>query len=162
MSRTILKSLLFCIVISLLFFGCQKKEFSNDTWRVKIVSYEFLKADGNYDDFLLKLERKNEPLAIQLKLEYIGPTGKTKMPDIYIREGLEKTTRPYLAHGIDVKCDKEKIAMLLKKDYYTEVEVKNGQQIFGEEGCIFVFKASKDIAKFGLVVDDLPPILIEP
>ena len=162
MSRTILKSLLLCIVISLLFFGCVKREFSNDTWCVEIVSYEFLKVDGEYNDLLLKLERKNEPLAIQLKLDYIGPTGKTRMPDIYIREGLEKTVRPYLAHSIAGKGDKEKIAMLLKKDYYTEVEVKNGQQIFGEEGCILVFNSDKDITKFGLVVDNLPPILIKP
>jgi hypothetical protein len=129
---------------------------------VEIVSYEFLKADGDYNDPLLQFERKNEPLAIQLRLDYIGPSGKTRMPDIYVREGLEKTARPYAAHCIDGKCDKEKISMLVKKDYYTEVEVKQGQLIFGEEGCILVFKASKDITRFGLVVDDLPPILIEP
>jgi hypothetical protein len=162
MSRTILKSLFLCIVISFLFFGCVKKEFSNDTWRVEIVSYEFLKADGNYDDPFLKSECKNEPLAIQLKLDYIGQSGKTRIPDIYIREGLEKTARPYDAHGIDSKCDKEKIAMLIKKDYYKEVEVKQGQMIFGEEGCILVFNANKELSRFGLVIDDLPPILIEP
>jgi hypothetical protein len=162
MSRTILKSLFLCIVISFLFFGCVKKEFSNDTWRVKIVSYEFLKADGNYDDPFLKSECKNEPLAIKLKLDYIGQSGKTRIPDIYIREGLNKTSRAYAAHGMDKSCDEGKLAMLIKKDYYKEVDMKQGQKIFGEEGCILLFKADKDRESFGFVVDDLQPILLEP
>lgn len=145
-----------------LFAGCVKREFSNDKWKLTIVSFEFLKAGGDYEDPFLKSECANEPLAIHLKLDYIGPSGKRALPYIYLREGLEKTSRAYTAHAIDMKCDEEKLNMLIKKDYYKEVDLVTGQQIFGEEGCILLFKADKTKTSFGLVVDDLQPILIKP
>jgi hypothetical protein len=40
--------------------------------------------------------------------------------------------------------------------------MKTGQTIFGKEGCILLFRADKSVDAFGLVVDDLQPILIEP
>jgi hypothetical protein len=162
MSKKITMSLGICLVLVCFFAGCIKREFSNEKWRVTVVSFEFLEADGDYDNPFLKAECKNEPLAIHLKLDYIGPSGMQRIPDIFIREGLEKTSRPYIAQGMDGKCDKEKMQMLVKKEYYKEVEMKTGQTIFGKEGCILLFRADKSVDAFGLVVDDLQPILIEP
>lgn len=162
MSKKITVSLGICLALVCLFAGCIKREFSNDKWRVTVVSFEFLEADGDYDNPFLKEACKDEPLAIHMKLDYIGPSGMQRIPDIYLREGLEKTCRPFNAQGKDGKCDKEKLQMLVKKDYYKEVEMKTDQMIFGEEGCILLFKADKAVSSFGLVVDDLPPILIEP
>jgi len=147
------------VIVTISFCGCAKKEFSNDKWRVKLISAEFLSAEKNYDELMINEVKHSEPLAICMTLDYIGPTRKTRMPEIYIRIGIDTRVKHYGIVGLG-GASEEKVDLILLNDD-REVDVKQNEKIFGEKGCVLLFDMDKDITYCSLMIDELPPILIK-
>lgn len=168
MTKILLKMITITVIVTIFFCGCTKKEFSNDKWRVKLISAEFndkwrifLPSRRQLTEDLYAVEWIGKtPLAIHLTLDYIGPTGTTRMPDIYVRTGDVKTKVHKIEISDDIK-NKDKIDLIIRKDFYLEAGVEQNEKIFGEKGCVLLFDMDKDITYCSLMIDELPPILIK-